>query len=347
MESDPCYYETLNVPVHAKPGHIKAAYRKLARRYHPDRARLISANPQAREEVPDGYSHHDMFSLVSRAYEVLKDPAQRGAYDLLRGITSSSKDELARVTEIQRNNARAALEMMKITFDLKLRGEMARGGIVIDNAVYGTPDGICAHLKYLENGTESAPKIGPYVNVTRQLQCLVNKSRLCIPSGDPKHVLEAVYDPAVGENKNLLVRYYFRGRLHQAIVGDHDKLLLPLKTHLIKRGTGVAAPSADKFVTPRAPKRHRNSWARDEQRQRSEPSLVGPKFLPRVMLASSGFAVVVGTCAYFWAGEEGDQWLNGLLGKTTTAVKSSVNWVWGKAAARTWQQQPLRRHASQ
>ena len=291
-----------------------------------------------------------MFSLVSRAYETLKDPAQRGAYDLLRGITSNSKDELRRVTDIQKDDARAALQMMRITFDLKLRAEMARKGLVIDIAVYGTPDGICDYLKHIDSGKDSPPPDGPCMNVTRQLQCVVNNSRLCIPKGDPKHVLEAFYDPAIGENKNMLVRYFFRGRLHQAIVGDEDKLLLPLKSHLIKRGTGTAAPSRDKFVprTPRVKRDKFSAWARDADCSNvtyRHGSALGPKFLPRLALASSSVAVVVGACAYFWAGEQsGGKWLGGLLGQASAAARGSVDWV----AATTGRQAvgALRRRAS-
>jgi len=61
------YYKTLDVPRDAKPEDIKRAYRRLARKYHPD----VSAEADA--EV--------RFMEVREAYEVLKNPDKRKAYD--------------------------------------------------------------------------------------------------------------------------------------------------------------------------------------------------------------------------------------------------------------------------
>jgi molecular chaperone DnaJ len=62
------YYETLGVARGADPATIKAAYRRLAKECHPDRHNGCSQQ-EAR------------FKAVSEAYEVLKDPQKRAAYD--------------------------------------------------------------------------------------------------------------------------------------------------------------------------------------------------------------------------------------------------------------------------
>jgi len=62
------YYKVLGVPKSASEADIKKAYRKLARKYHPD------VNPNDAEAEAK-------FKQVSEAYEVLNDPEKRKKYD--------------------------------------------------------------------------------------------------------------------------------------------------------------------------------------------------------------------------------------------------------------------------
>ncbi len=64
------YYKILEVNENADQDEIKRAYRKLARRYHPD----VSKEPDAEQR----------FKEVGEAYEALKDPEKRAAYDQLK-----------------------------------------------------------------------------------------------------------------------------------------------------------------------------------------------------------------------------------------------------------------------
>jgi molecular chaperone DnaJ len=63
-----CYYETLAVERSATETDIKAAFRKQAMQWHPDRN-------------PGDESAEHRFKEVNEAYEILKDPDKRAAYD--------------------------------------------------------------------------------------------------------------------------------------------------------------------------------------------------------------------------------------------------------------------------
>ncbi len=63
------YYQTLGVVRDAPADEVKKAYRKLARKYHPD----VSKEPDAEKRMKE----------VNEAYEVLFDPEKRAAYDQL------------------------------------------------------------------------------------------------------------------------------------------------------------------------------------------------------------------------------------------------------------------------
>ena len=72
------YYQTLGLARDATQDDIKRAYRKLARKYHPD----VSSEADAESK----------FKAVGEAYEVLKDPEKRAAYDQLGANWRAGED---------------------------------------------------------------------------------------------------------------------------------------------------------------------------------------------------------------------------------------------------------------
>lgn len=73
------YYQVMGVSPDASPEDIKKAYRRLARKFHPD----VSKEPNAEEK----------FKQLGEAYEVLKDPTRRAEYDELRRYGGRSDED--------------------------------------------------------------------------------------------------------------------------------------------------------------------------------------------------------------------------------------------------------------
>jgi len=67
-------YSVMEINDSASPEEIKAAYRKLAQRYHPDRN-------------PEDEHAEERFKQLQQAYSILSDPSRRKAYDQIRRTT--------------------------------------------------------------------------------------------------------------------------------------------------------------------------------------------------------------------------------------------------------------------
>lgn len=94
-------YRVLGVSPRATGSEIKSAYRRLARRYHPD----VSASPDANER----------FAKISEAYRVLSDSALRARYDRGEQIyarTTFYASRAAQVVAYQRKFDRVVDEMI-------------------------------------------------------------------------------------------------------------------------------------------------------------------------------------------------------------------------------------------
>lgn len=68
-ESMPTYYDVLQVGRDASPAEVRAAYRRLAQKYHPDK-------------MPDNANAVRAMSAINAAYEVLSDAHRRAEHDL-------------------------------------------------------------------------------------------------------------------------------------------------------------------------------------------------------------------------------------------------------------------------
>jgi molecular chaperone DnaJ len=77
------YYQVLGIKRDAKPEEIKKAYRRLARKHHPD------VNPGDK-------SAEERFKLITEAHDVLSDPKKRSVYDRFGQYSESLADAAAR-----------------------------------------------------------------------------------------------------------------------------------------------------------------------------------------------------------------------------------------------------------
>lgn len=133
------YYEILQVSPNAEPEVIKAAYRRLARKYHPD----IDKSPEAAERMKE----------INAAYDILSDPAKRAAYDRLRERISAPpryrreappERERARVPTIRCQNCG------RIDNTLRLSGFLYIYSIVIMSFKRGAGGLLCSNCRRTE-----------------------------------------------------------------------------------------------------------------------------------------------------------------------------------------------------
>ena len=201
-----------------------------------------------------------MFSLITDAYNVLHDRVLRAEYDLAQGFVEKSDANLAALHVQQRVQAQKDIELMQVTYESRRAAEDECRGVVVVSAVYGA-------LQNYVNTRRSIAKsaTGSTLDVTVQVQCAIEASTLYVEGGVSKvAALRGMFNPCaageqpgverddgsrVGLNRagsssatttravggsndpRLCVRYLFRGKQHQASVGDCEELKIPMRSH--------------------------------------------------------------------------------------------------------------------
>lgn len=82
------HYDNLNVSEKASPEVIRAAYKALSQKWHPDK------HPDQREKA------ERYFKIISRAFEMLSDPKARAAYDVWLAEQRSTAEPIPEVEQV-------------------------------------------------------------------------------------------------------------------------------------------------------------------------------------------------------------------------------------------------------
>ncbi|WRT68254.1 uncharacterized protein IL334_005230 [Kwoniella shivajii] len=122
-----------------------------------------------------------------------------------------------------------AVSLMEREIEKKVKAERDRNGLIIVSAQYGLSSSFTSRgIKESEKDEEEI------IDVTVPIQALVQDGKLYIPGGKGKFNIIGFWDPCIGENKSLRVRYLFRGVLHQVTIEDTTALRIPVKAHALE-----------------------------------------------------------------------------------------------------------------
>lgn len=109
------YYKVLEITEQADEDQIRQAYRKLAKKYHPD---INPGNPEAEEKFKD----------IVEAYEVLGDATKRKAYDEKRSAASGYGGKRNGQKQGQGSYTRADVNMADFTKNMEKYFGFSFGG---------------------------------------------------------------------------------------------------------------------------------------------------------------------------------------------------------------------------
>mgnify|MGYP000743024255 CR=1 FL=1 len=123
-------------------------------------------------------------------------------------------DEAREKQTVQRHEAMNAQEVLR-SFVEQIKDKETVQGLIILEAYYG-------HLTSIMN--ETSIKI---IDVSIPLQALVKDSLLKIETTVSKANLTGFYDPCIGEEKSLFIKYSFRTQIHTVTYKDFDPVVLP------------------------------------------------------------------------------------------------------------------------
>lgn len=130
-----------------------------------------------------------------------------------------AREQYSEVIREKKREAEAMRRLMSVSVDRIIQREEFRNGLIIINALYGKFD------------RRRRPLAEACIDVTEPLQALVEDSKLILTDAKSKCSLPGFYDPAIAEEKQLVIRYRFLNKLHEASFADDERVALPQAKH--------------------------------------------------------------------------------------------------------------------
>lgn len=241
------YYEVMGLKPDATPEDIKKAYRRLARKYHPD----VSKEPEAEEK----------FKQLGEAYEVLKDPDKRAEYDELRRYGGRPGEDFVpppgwqsrQGPQMDPRQAREFSDFFEAIFGRGGAGPHRAGGDWPGEDVHL---GVQVSLEEAHRGgsrTLTLPGRTPHDGGTRTL-------KVSIPAGvQPGRQirLKGQGQPGVGQGRagDLFLHVEYAPHRLYTVEGRHLTLVLPVAPWEAMLGAVVTVPTLDGAVRLTIPAR--------------------------------------------------------------------------------------------
>ncbi|CAG2105090.1 unnamed protein product, partial [Medioppia subpectinata] len=133
----------------------------------------------------------------------------------------------------RRKEAHNVIELMRESFKRIVDRETQKKGLLITRALYGNR---LAIERLEESDADIDEDEEEVYDVVLPLQCLVNSDSTLTITDSSKGQLPGFYDPCIGEDKRLLIRYSYNDNIHQIVVEDNQSVNIPSKVvsqHLI------------------------------------------------------------------------------------------------------------------
>ena len=216
------YYSILQISSEADAEEIKASFRRLARRYHPD---LNPNNPDTAER----------FKQISEAYDVLSDATKRRRYDRDRRLGEVQSKTRTTTKTYTAKRKRESNPGNQDARDFFLRGMAQSKGKQYQKAVNAyskaielDPTFIDAYLKRCEMRYKLGDNQGVLDDCYRVIQidrsipkAYYYQGRARFSLGYVKAAVDS-YSEAIRQEENYAQAYYYRGIAHQDL---QDKIL--------------------------------------------------------------------------------------------------------------------------
>ncbi|XP_054165299.1 dnaJ homolog subfamily C member 11-like [Oppia nitens] len=138
------------------------------------------------------------------------------------------KQNRSKIVE-RRKEAEAVITLMRELYARIMDRETEKKGLIIDRALYGSESAI----DRFKDNEETLSLDEEAFDVVLPLQCLVNNDSTLTLTDASKAQLPGFYDPCMGEDKKLYIRYKYNERIHQILIDDSQALHIPAKVHLI------------------------------------------------------------------------------------------------------------------